>query len=394
MGVTLDSLHGRVLDVCSFEQTPFAWHGKVYGERGQRFRDANMDLVRPFEGVYGEPDGTDTELTPQLIWETKGVNAPSAADLNRRPEVLDVMGIQRQMVFPAILLLALPQAFGKATFCPSPTSEQILTSRELLDAYNEWAAELTNRYADRLRVSGALVTHEVSPEEMVQKAEHLIELGVKAILIPTKVPPAGLSPADPALDPFYALLAGHNVPLILRGTPLTTGFRASAVWGATPASVWEGGRSVGRLADFVTDVHQAEEHFLTSMVYGGVFERNPTLRLGVFKVGASWIGPLAERMDRGLPPFVYNDHLPMKPSEYLARNVRVSPFADSEDDFEPVEVWLERYPHIQDVYCYSSDYPLVEGGQWSMKKYYDRLAPLGDEIVNKFFCTNARLILP
>jgi len=121
------------------------------------------------------------------------------------------------------------------------------------------------------------------------------------------------------------------------------------------------------------------------------------LRFGLFKLGASWIGPLAERMDRGQPPFAYPDHLPMKPSEYLARNVRVTPLADAGDKgdrYEPVEVYFQRYPAIMNCYCYGSDFPLTEGGQWSLRRFYERVAPLGDDIVEKFFCENGKLVLP
>jgi predicted TIM-barrel fold metal-dependent hydrolase len=303
------------------------------------------------------------------------------------------MGIQRQLVFTLALLAALPQALGGTIVSPPSTPEQLQASRDFIDAHNEWAGECTSKHGDRVRVAGALVTHDLTPEQLVIKAERLLAMGLKALLIPSRRPPAGLGPADLALDPFYALLAEHDVPLLLRGG-LTAGFRASEVWGTADASVWGQGSTRARYTDYVTAVHHAEENFLNAMVYGGVFERHPSLRLGVFKVGASWIGPLAERMDRGLPPFIVADHLPMKPSEYLARNVRVSPFADAGDAFEPVEVWLERYPMVQDCFCYSSDFPLDEGGQWSLRKFYQRVALLGDDVVRKFFCTNAQLILP
>jgi predicted TIM-barrel fold metal-dependent hydrolase len=391
--VALESLHGHVLDVCSFEQAPPASFAETYGERGGRFFEANADLFGAFEAAYTVPEDAPTELTSDVVWATKGLAAPSAADLDRRPAVLDVMGIKRQLVFPGALLIALPQAVGGTIVSGPSTAEQVSASRDFIDAHNEWAGELTRKHAERLTIAGGLASNDIAPDELVRQAEQALSAGVKALLIPSRKPPAGVGPGDTALDPFYSLLAQANVPLLLRGG-LTAGFRASEAWGAADASVWGRGSSIARYTDFVTTAHQAEEDFLNAMVYGGVFERHPALRLGIFKVGASWIGPLAERMDRGMPPFIVPDHLPMKPSEYLARNVRVSPFADASDVFEPVEVWLERYPMIQDVFCYSSDFPLNEGGQWSMKKFYERVAPLGEGIVQKFFCDNAQLILP
>ena len=79
----------------------------------------------------------------------------------------------------------------------------------------------------------------------------------------------------------------------------------------------------------------------------------------------------------------------MPPSKCLARNVRFSVMVN-----EPIDVWLARWPHLQTCYCYSSDYPHGEGGQWSLKKLYDRVAPVGDDVIEKFFVTNSEWVLP
>jgi predicted TIM-barrel fold metal-dependent hydrolase len=57
-------------------------------------------------------------------------------------------------------------------------------------------------------------------------------------------------------------------------------------------------------------------------------------------------------------------------------------------------VWLERFPQLADVYCFSSDYPHAEGGVDTMEKFYQQLAPFGDEVLTKFFRTNAELLIP
>ena len=395
MPVSLESLHGRVMDVCSFDRLPFSQIPDVFGAAGRRFLDANEAPFRPWIALMGESKPDNSEITPETVWVNKEMAAPSSIDLTRRPAVLDMMGIDRQLMFPAVLVLAVPLATGVTRFKPQPSPEGIQAARDLLDVYNEWAGDLTKKY-DRLRIAGGMVTN-VTPDALAKKVGQAIATGVKAVLIPGRIPPCGISPADPALDPFYAQLAEAGVTLTLRGGAFAAGYRASEVWGTTPESVWKGGTSRLKDATGVTSLHEAEETFLTAMVLGGVFERHPKLRFGLFKLGASWIGPLAERMDRGQPPFAYPDHLPMKPSEYLARNVRVTPLADAGDKgdrYEPVEVYFQRYPAIKNCYCYGSDFPLTEGGQWSLRRFYERVAPLGDDIVEKFFCENGKLVLP
>jgi predicted TIM-barrel fold metal-dependent hydrolase len=78
------------------------------------------------------------------------------------------------------------------------------------------------------------------------------------------------------------------------------------------------------------------------------------------------------------------------PSEYIATNVRVTPF----NNIEPIERYFERYPHLATSYCFSTDYPHIEGGTDIKRKFVNRLAPLGEDIMQKFFRTNSELLLP
>jgi hypothetical protein len=80
--------------------------------------------------------------------------------------------------------------------------------------------------------------------------------------------------------------------------------------------------------------------------------------------------------------------LPMRPSEYLTRNVRVSPF-----DFEPVGDYIRRFG-LEDVYCFASDYPHVEGGKDPIGDLAASLEPLGANVLEKFFVSNGDLLLP
>jgi predicted TIM-barrel fold metal-dependent hydrolase len=138
-------------------------------------------------------------------------------------------------------------------------------------------------------------------------------------------------------------------------------------------------------------VHMAVENYVSAMVLGGVFERFPRLRLGLLEVGAYWIGPAARRMDMYIDVFpgASAARFPMKPSEYIARNVRVSPF-----NFEPVQRYFIDDPNLADVFCYSTDYPHVEGTKDSMQNMLAKVEPLGEEITTKFFRTNAEWLLP
>ena len=378
----LKALHGRVLDIDSHEQIPTHRMDEVFGERGRRFA-AVSPFMRTFMDTLNTSVGDTEEITEQTVWENKLLSAPSHADMDRRPAVMDMMGIRRQMVFPTMALGALSQALG-GLHVPS-TAEESEAAWSALDAYNEWAASLTSKYPKRMCFVALLCTTKpgVTPGELAKEAQRLIKLGVRGIFIPTGKPPAGLHPGEPALDPLYATLAEANVPLVTH-PPGGVGYQSDAWGAATRGGTW---------------VHTSEENFLAAMVAGGVFERHPTLRFGAIECGASWIGPLAAYLDfwadtKRRPENTFslvmgNAKHSLRPSEYINRNVRATPH-----NFEPVEVWFQRYPHLQDVYCYSTDFPHEEGQKWSLKQCYENVSPLGDKIIEKFFCTNAQLLLP
>ena len=140
-------------------------------------------------------------------------------------------------------------------------------------------------------------------------------------------------------------------------------------------------------------MHLPVSNYLTAMTLGGVFEQFPRLRCGVIELGASWFGSFAEGLDmwagevfhKRLAPFIR-----LRPSEYLNRNVRISPF----NYFEKADLQFQRYPQLSDCYCYSSDYPHFEGGYESPQAIHARLEGMSEEQFDKFFHRNAQWLLP
>jgi hypothetical protein len=129
------------------------------------------------------------------------------------------------------------------------------------------------------------------------------------------------------------------------------------------------------------------------MVLGGVFERHPSLRFGAIELGAHWLGPLAENLDMWAEKVFARrlaGKLSLKPSEYLARNVRVTPH----NIVEPLAMFFERYPQVADCYCYSTDYPHLEGGRHIKARVAEMLTPLGEAVAAKYFAGNGEWLLP
>ena len=108
---------------------------------------------------------------------------------------------------------------------------------------------------------------------------------------------------------------------------------------------------------------------LGALVFDGVLERHPKLTVIIEEVGASWLPHLLAVLDRAvgrLQPRGLKDgkerpyyagsayQLPLAPSEYLNRQVKVTPLVAT----EPLRPTLDLTP---DILCFSSDYPHVEG---------------------------------
>ena len=102
----------------------------------------------------------------------------------------------------------------------------------------------------------------------------------------------------------------------------------------------------------------APEMFLTAMVFDGVFERFAELRGGVIELGAGWVASFLARLDLAQRSFRKTDPmvagLSLKPSEYIRRQVKFTPFP-GEDVGRMIR---EAGPEL---FLFSSDYPHPEG---------------------------------
>ncbi|OBI41667.1 hypothetical protein A5708_23620 [Mycobacterium colombiense] len=348
-----------------------------------------------------QPDivGDTKDIDPEDIWKIKGPSAPSAIDLGRRVEVLDVMGIDRQLVFPTTAIAAImvggmndlsfEQRWGADQSVFEGMSRPDFT-KLFLRAYNEWVIDNVNLANGRIRLVG-IVTTRPDVSEMIKTAEDLISAGVRAVYLQADVPPGGVSPAHSLLDPLWRLFEENDVAVTLHiGTEF---FFLDPGWmvAETFQDLFQSPEIPNANIQLFSTVHMSLDNYVSAMVLGGVFERFPGLRLGLMEVGAHWVGCAARRMNMYVKVFpgAAAAKFPLKPSEYIARNIRVSPF-----NFEPVDSYIQDDPDLADVFCFSTDYPHVEGTKDSMKNMLAKVEPLGEEITTKFFRTNADWLLP
>lgn len=394
------SLMSKIVDVDAHEMIPMQKWPEEFGDAAVKFTElcSNLSLVSNLdENTLDRPDiaADDLSATHENVWSVRGPGAPSAIDLSRRVEVLDVMGIDRQLIFPTFALAGVMLRYDPKAdrmFGLEADVDRHALGLDVVHAHNDWVARTSAGLdSDRIRAVAVVLTDTV--DQMVASSQDIIDRGARAIMIPGGLPPAGVSPADRALDPFWELVEAADVPVMLHiGTEFA--LLASKAWGR---NVPEFAMAHNSSLEFPVEpywgatLNFTHENFLTAMVLGGVFERFPNLRFGCIEVGAQWIGPFAERLDLWAAQFKsrFSKSLSMKPSGYLARNVRVGPFV-----FEDVKSYFDRYPDLSSVYCFSTDYPHKEGGKHSLQVFEGKLSDCDPSVASRFFVENGELLLP
>lgn len=244
-------------------------------------------------------------------------------------------------------------------------------SREALEAVNTWMADAVGEHHDRLLPVACLRYDDI--DWAVRELRRTRARGSRAFLVSSE-PAGGVPPSAPGFDPVWAAATELGmVPLLHIGM--------------SPAMIHPGWADLEdpgliRLLAILQPA-QSAEIYLTALVMGGVFERHPDLTILISELGIDWLPRLAEKLDSmtsaGASPLVLGDYrLPLSPSEYILRNVRVSPLP------APHQAPLRLMDHLPGVAVFSSDYPHFEGNGEPVPYYEEVLADLDADVRDAF----------
>jgi predicted TIM-barrel fold metal-dependent hydrolase len=245
--------------------------------------------------------------------------------------------------------------------------------QEVIRTCNTWLAETCAPSKGRLLPVTALDYHDLDfvVEEITRMRKH----GSRIFLIPA-YPVNGVPPAHPSWDRVWSTATSLGMTPMLH-----TGFERM--------HFDPGWANLGGDATLLRMVGGAHRHvapmtLLYALIYGGVFERNPLLTLLLAEVGTGWLPYLMREIDDRISPtaelFVGSYDLPLKPSEYLARNVRATPLGAGND--QPITKIMEELPH--DMIVFSSDFPHFEGFTDPIGHYRETLAALPTRRIERF----------
>ena len=272
------------------------------------------------------------ELITAARWEDV---RPAAYDPARYVEENRGDGVFGQVLYPSEALLAF--SIADSALCSAT-----------MRAYNDFIADFCS--ADPARLKGCGLLNVDDPDEAVAELARIRERGLCGALI-TVLPPADAPYDHPMYEPLWAAAADLAVPLSMH---VATGRQS-----LSPDARQQSTRSLTQAAFYLQD------HFvrksLGEMIFGGVFERHPSLRVGSVEHEVSWIPFFLFQMD-----YCYTDR-PVrgdwiqfangaKPSDFFRQNC----FASFQEDTVGLRVrdvigvetlaWGSDYPHTESTF--------------------------------------------
>ncbi len=217
--------------------------------------------------------------------------------------------------------------------------------RACFQAYNRWIAEYCSAHPDRLLGAGQTAMR--SPEEGIEDLKEIKALGLRGVMLPGQ--PAledydspiydkfWQAAIDLELPPSFHILTNRSDMAHTRG-PLMNGFLA---------------------------VIRGCQDIMGMLILGGVFERNPKLRVVCVEADAGWVPHYMYRMDHAyqrhrnwLPA---GQELSKLPSEYFAENIYTT-FQDDWVAFKTANLmnwkrlmWANDFPHSDSTWPWSQD---------------------------------------
>src|SRR6266853_275425 len=208
-------------------------------------------------------------------------------------------------------------------------------------AYNRWLADYCKPYPDRLFGVAMLPMQSVdlAVDEMRYARE---KLGMRGGFLRPNPYHGKKMISDPMYESFW---------MMAEELDFSIGFHEGSTTAMPTVGVdrFEGDRAARHMISHTMEMMLAA----MAVIWGGVVDRHPRLRVAFLESGGGWIAPWLDRMDRHFDDQGFNDSgLTTRPSDLFRRNCWIS--------FEPVEgslrvladyigptkiMWATDYPH-------------------------------------------------
>jgi predicted TIM-barrel fold metal-dependent hydrolase len=212
----------------------------------------------------------------------------------------------------------------------------------IFQAYNDWLAEFCQAYPQRLKGIAMLNVHDLP--DAVAELERCARLGLAGGMI-SVFPGHDRLYHRPEYDRLWAAAQALEMPLSLH---TATQSPAAGIYGLDTSS---------QTATFRANIDYWVRHCLSDIIYGGVFDRFPRLKIGAVEFELAWVPYFLRMLDyvyierQQQASYRYKDG--RLPSDVFRSNVFVS---FQEDD---LGIQLRDYIGVETL-MWGSDYPHAE----------------------------------
>jgi predicted TIM-barrel fold metal-dependent hydrolase len=335
--------------------------------------EQQRDLAAAFDRLRDKHASDEyTSVEAAEIMLRKNFAATGAFVPEDRPRALDLLGFSSQLVF---------NTFHNRRLHDWEHSGDLALAYGAARAHNRGMVEFCD-VDDRLLPSCyvPLVDFDRAPA----MADEAIAAGAAALLVASGCPP-GHSPSHIALDPVWARAQEAGIPIVFHvGGTGDLIDRAYFRNGLPIPHDFHGGEENFRSVDYMGIPHPPAQT-LATLIFDGVLQRFPELRIGVIEQGAIWVPSWMRQMESAFEAFVRHEDrlqaLALRPSDYVRRQVRFTPYPTEDVG------WIidQAGP---DVCMFSSDYPHVEGGRRPIERFEASLGDASADVRDRFYRDN------
>ncbi|MCW2750844.1 MAG: hypothetical protein JWR83_1954 [Aeromicrobium sp.] len=286
---------------------------------------------------------------------------------------LDEKGIAAQVMLPT---------FGVHPYISAVRHGMRDLSFAALSAYNEWAARQVEGHTDRLIPAALIDLADV--DWAVAEVRRMRAAGSRVAQVKCE-PPNDKSLAHPDFDIFWATMDELEMAVMFHLQGGRPAYHPG--WANT------GGRQQDFFRTYLLETHRMAVWALSSLIHAGVLERHPNLHFFCSELGVFWVPGFCEALDSSVhndllknrpgaeKDFTYS--LPLLPSEYVQRQVRVTALTGL-DNLQPT---VERSP--EGVIVFASDFPHREGSPDAIDIFDERLGTVDMATRTSFFGASA-----
>jgi predicted TIM-barrel fold metal-dependent hydrolase len=333
--------HGVVSADSHFMEPADLWQEGL----GRKFRDRSPKVIEnpqqegprylfvaegaaPFAIAGGFAAGRSGKDLTAFMNEGYEAARPSGWDPVERIKDQELDGVDAEVLYPTL---------GMPLFTMTDAELQ----RACFSVYNDWAAEFCSQDPRRLYGIGLISLEDVS--SAAKDVARIAKQGLRGAMI-WGAPPEDRPYSDPVYDPFWQAASEHQLPVSLH--IIASRGRVSQLGGQASAQKW--GTAVNPGVWYMSVIHEIQES-LTTLIFGGVLERFPELRIVSAENDTGWIPHFLYRMDHAFEKFSAMMPVPLslKPSATHAifgadNYMWASDFPHTDSTFPESHAWIDK----------------------------------------------------